>query len=223
MTPARAGGGRRLPKAPPGASERDPDDPRSAPPVSAKHSRRVAASDAETPSAVVARRVLEVRERQRLTQQDLADLLRDRGVPVDRATVARVETGSRGISVDDLTLFATALGISPIALLVPLSDDSSVRVTPNLVTPSGAVREWVRGHRQLPGAESRVFRQEVADSEWVATQNSNYRELRALVHDLAAAVAEDNVDDCAVIAHDIADLATTLERGFQRAKRSRQR
>jgi transcriptional regulator with XRE-family HTH domain len=79
-------------------------------------------------SAIVARRLKEIREdrRPRMTQADLARrLLEVLGVPTDdpkrveaaRVGISRTESGARTVTVDDLTLFAEALEVPPEALL----------------------------------------------------------------------------------------------------------
>jgi transcriptional regulator with XRE-family HTH domain len=79
-------------------------------------------------SAIVARRLKEIREdrRPRMTQADLARRLLEvmgmptddpKGVEVVRVTISRTESGARAVTVDDLTLFAEALEVPPEALL----------------------------------------------------------------------------------------------------------
>jgi transcriptional regulator with XRE-family HTH domain len=97
-------------------------------------------------SAIVARRLKEIREdrRPRMTQADLARrLLEVLGVPTDdpkrveaaRVGISRTESGARTVTVDDLTLFAEALEVPPEALLkgsggfVSISDLEERKVT----------------------------------------------------------------------------------------------
>jgi transcriptional regulator with XRE-family HTH domain len=91
--------------------------------------RRAMSTEEEHPtSAIVARRLREIREdrRPRMTQRDLAlRLLRVLGVPADdpkrveaaRVLISRTESGGRIPTVDDLVWLAQALEVPPGALL----------------------------------------------------------------------------------------------------------
>jgi transcriptional regulator with XRE-family HTH domain len=101
-----------------------------------------------------ARRVREVRERRGWTQQQLAERLRELGVPIDRTKVNRVETGARAVSVDDALAIAAALGVSPSVLFFPLARSELVRVTPVRVVSAEEGRRWFRGEQPLHPADA---------------------------------------------------------------------
>jgi transcriptional regulator with XRE-family HTH domain len=61
--------------------------------------------------AAFGRRLKHTREEAGLTQQQLADVMRDRGVKVHRSTIGKIEAGERMVSVGEATEFAEALGI----------------------------------------------------------------------------------------------------------------
>lgn len=63
-----------------------------------------------------------------MTQQDLSDALRSRGHFIPVASIGKIESGDRRVEVDDLVVLASALGVSPLALLLPDADTSSDRV-----------------------------------------------------------------------------------------------
>jgi hypothetical protein len=50
-----------------------------------------------------------------------------------------------------------------------------VEVVPAYSTTAAAVRRWIRGTEQLPKLDDRIFRTEVPESEWKAT-NTRYAE-----------------------------------------------
>ncbi|MEE1819325.1 helix-turn-helix transcriptional regulator [Streptomyces sp. SP18ES09] len=106
---------------------------------------------AEDPVSVIARRVKEVRGRKGLTAQELADKLRDAGVPWDRATVTKLETRRRqNVSVVEFLALARALDVAPVHLLVTLGE-GQYQVTPNEAVPAVRARGWVRGEDSMRG------------------------------------------------------------------------
>jgi transcriptional regulator with XRE-family HTH domain len=121
----------------------------------------------ETPSQHVARRVRELRTRHGLSARELAERLDDLGFPqIDRSVIANLENGRRkSVSVDELLAFAAALKVAPVHLLVPVDNDTFLRVGRASVIPEHA-REWVRGSRPRRRDDSRIYYTEVPDNEW---------------------------------------------------------
>lgn len=78
-----------------------------------------ARDDAPTPTALVARVIRYHRERLRMTAQQLAERVARLGGNISRQAISKVETGGRGISIDELILLAKALETSPLMLLFP--------------------------------------------------------------------------------------------------------
>ena len=58
-------------------------------------------------------RQLRVSRRPRITQADLAHALQLKGLKIDRAGVAKIESGYRQVSDVELTLIAEVLGVAP--------------------------------------------------------------------------------------------------------------
>ena len=71
---------------------------------------------------VLAAQVAALRAEQGLSQSDLAELVRLRGLAWTRATVAAVETGRRQLLAVDLVVLASAFCVSPATLLVGAED-----------------------------------------------------------------------------------------------------
>ncbi|WP_340540679.1 helix-turn-helix domain-containing protein [Nocardioides sp. GXZ039] len=70
------------------------------------------------------------------SQARLSERLRERvGLELDTSAVARIETGRRGVSVDELLALALALDVSPLRLLLPPTRDD----TPTPITPTTSV------------------------------------------------------------------------------------
>jgi transcriptional regulator with XRE-family HTH domain len=123
--------------------------------------------EALRPSEVFAQRVREVREGRRWSQQDLADRLAAIGLPTDRATIARTETGARGVSLDDAVAYCAALSAQFVHLIVPIEGDVSLAVGSVAIEASTA-RGWLRGQwaLHLPDADLRVFFGDVPEKEF---------------------------------------------------------
>ncbi|WP_406380800.1 hypothetical protein [Streptomyces sp. NBC_01618] len=120
------------------------------------------------PIATVARRVREVRKRRDLTAEQLAERLRALGLPWERGTVIKFESGYRqNVGVAELLTLAVALDMSPLHLLVPL-DNRPYQVTPDRVEDSNTVRAWIRGEHRLPGMDAHAYETEVSvqDMQW---------------------------------------------------------
>ncbi|MGW2040488.1 helix-turn-helix domain-containing protein [Streptomyces virginiae] len=113
--------------------------------------------EAPSPVEVIARRVKEVRGRKGLTAQQLADRLRDAGVPWDRATVTKLETNRRqNVSVVELLALARVLDVAPVHLLVPLYEGPYM-VTPVEAAAADRARAWIRGERTLKGGDAQIY------------------------------------------------------------------
>ncbi len=54
-----------------------------------------------------------------MTQADLAEALASNAHPIPISSIGRIENGDRRIEVDDLMALAVALGVTPVALLLP--------------------------------------------------------------------------------------------------------
>ena len=105
------------------------------------------------PSTETPQRIAELRDRRGLSQARLARRLRDHGYPLDRTAVTRIESGERGISIDDLVAIAAALNVSPGWLLLPArSDDEPVEIVGSWSAPAWQAWQWVDGLYPLPTA-----------------------------------------------------------------------
>jgi transcriptional regulator with XRE-family HTH domain len=60
---------------------------------------------------IVGNRVKEARGKAQLTQDELSQELAKLGVPIDRAGIAKIETGIRGVLDFELIALAKALGV----------------------------------------------------------------------------------------------------------------
>ena len=94
---------------------------------------------AETVSANVQR----LRTKQNLGLRGLSKKLSEVGRPLTHSAVDQIEKGTRRVDVDDLMALAVALGVSPIALLMPPAEqpEDLVAVT-GAAEPTYADRLW---------------------------------------------------------------------------------
>lgn len=99
----------------------------------------------------VAERVQQLRKERGWNQQQLADAVAERGWQMDRTAIVRIESGKRGVSVDDLTALAAALNVSPGWLLLPtVVGDEEVPLVGSVTAPGWAAWQWVDGVAPLP-------------------------------------------------------------------------
>lgn len=128
------------------------------------------------PTETIAKRVRELRRRHDLTAEQLADKMRDVGVPFDKTVIANLETGRRRfVTVQELFALAFVFGVAPVHLMVPTvdpDDRTPYPVVPNspVIGPEpypAVVRAWIRG--QLPiTPDVKTYFSEVPASEWTA-------------------------------------------------------
>lgn len=136
-----------------------------------------------TPTAAVAYRVRQLRERRGMTAQELADRLAEQGLLWKRSTVAKLENGGReNVSLQEWLTLAIVLNVSPLHLLVPPwpspgwelpegeqhdpSDEAALLVTPSRAEPMYLVRRFVRGEEPLPRMDQRQFYSEIPPQEF---------------------------------------------------------
>ena len=125
---------------------------------------------------VFAYRLRDARLTKRWTQEDLAEAMARIGHPINRATIAKIEAGARGvggahgragikkgetaprgISLKEAIAFAVALDVAPMHLFLPIIDEDDVQLAPRARADVQSARAWVRGERPL-GEDDRFYR-----------------------------------------------------------------
>jgi len=99
----------------------------------------------DTPAEVFARRMRSYRENRVWSQADLARELSQIGWKVDRAQVARIESGDRGIALNEAIMIAWVLAIPPALLYLPLGEAANIALAPEVIVHPDAARTWVTG------------------------------------------------------------------------------
>ena len=97
------------------------------------------------------------RKRRGWTQQRLAEAIGEHGGGLDRAAVAKIESGVRNVSIDEVFLFAAALDVPPALVLLPLGLADLVQVTPRSVVHPHLAYEWFTGQEALTDAQRFVI------------------------------------------------------------------
>ncbi|HQZ33839.1 MAG TPA: helix-turn-helix transcriptional regulator [Ilumatobacteraceae bacterium] len=105
-----------------------------------------------TPGVVLAQRVTEMRGRLQWSQDELARRMTAYGLPWSRTTVAKVESESRQVTVDEFVALALVFGVTPAALLTLRDSDAVLNVTPNTQTPVRNVWSWHTGSLPMGGS-----------------------------------------------------------------------
>jgi transcriptional regulator with XRE-family HTH domain len=98
-----------------------------------------------SPSQVLAAQVKFWRNRRGLSAQALADRVAEAGGGLDRAAIAKIEVGKRGVSLDETLLLAYALAVPPPLLFLPIGTEDRVAITPNVVVHPDLAWRWVEG------------------------------------------------------------------------------
>lgn len=97
----------------------------------------------EKPSAVFGNRLKETRLRRGLSQEKLATMLANDGVPMTPSALSRIESSDRKVSLDEALALAAELNTAPSFMLTP-PDDVFVRVTDNHSCDGELLRQFLR-------------------------------------------------------------------------------
>ena len=103
-----------------------------------------------TPSQAVARSVKRARKLADMNQQDLAERLTELGIPTTQSTIARLERGRRGISLDDAVALSIALNVSLSRLIGGQAvEDDEIAMSPKCVCEAELARLHVAGRFRM--------------------------------------------------------------------------
>jgi transcriptional regulator with XRE-family HTH domain len=187
-----------------------------------EQTRRGRRSDA---SRVVGRQIKRVREELRLSQDELSERLSKQGVALQQPAIARLESGERLITVDDLLAIAAVLGVSPLFLLSGSYTDEMVPVTPRAEHVPRDMRYWMRGEFPLSQDEQETFFELVPDEERLARQWRGLGHLHAILRQLNSALRSEDAgaigDAIRDMRKEIAWLQQEVAHEQERAERAR--
>ena len=169
------------------------------------------------PADVFAERVKEARGNKGWTQQKLAD----RVVGIGRSSLARIESGDRAVTINDMIQICSALGVSPIHMLIPIRDGHEpIEIADVSLTPREA-RNWIRGDHPLRREEARWYFTEVSAEELSRRYDSSIVLLVSILDSILDAVDEwaEDLDDEAL--KTIEDRIELFERELVRQAQSK--
>lgn len=120
-------------------------------------------------SQIVGRNIARIRALTHTTTRVLAESVAEQGVPLSGSGITEIEKGRRMVNVDQLTCIAAALGVSPMALLTPITEDgdpdSEVMLSGTSPERADDMYQWLKGERsltddQLDDYERETFRRQ---------------------------------------------------------------
>lgn len=171
------------------------------------------------PSAVLARRVRELREQHGWTLDELRERLSAAGwTAKSRTSVGDIETMKVNVTPDKLLRLAYVLDTSPIHLLIPPRNSHEpgevrVAITDDVAVGPLAARMWWRGELTMPGQDVTLFginAREVREGQWAQRFRSEVEMLERKIMELRTAVAEEDVARAANVLRYIAQTAEHL-------------
>lgn len=77
-------------------------------------------------SEVIGKRIRDIREKKKISQQLLADKLKELGILISRETLSKIETGNRTVSAVELKAICSVLEVDVDILLEDNEDDNLV-------------------------------------------------------------------------------------------------
>jgi transcriptional regulator with XRE-family HTH domain len=103
----------------------------------------------------VANTVQQFRDERKLSYAELSRRLAGMGREIPPLGLRRIESGTRRVDVDDLIVLALALGVSPLALLLPTED--SRLVPEGDQHPVDRIWRWASGSQSLSKQDAFKF------------------------------------------------------------------
>ncbi len=130
---------------------------------------------AQTVTTVLAARVKALRTKARLSGPALAVAMNEHGIPWNRTTVAKLETGRReSVTVQELFALALVLDVPPVWLLVDPEVGRAVPIAEGVEADPWTSLMWLTGWQPLEGS---------GEGAWAGAHNALYQ-----LHTLAEAL-----------------------------------
>lgn len=130
----------------------------------------------KSPSEALAKELVHWRRERNLTAQQLAERVGSIGGKLDRQAISKIETGNRGVSLDEALLLAYALTVPPPLLFLPLGREDLIAIAPGVTVHPDLAWKWMEGIEPPTDSDRYVVR----PAEWreAALPVFLYRQLR---------------------------------------------
>lgn len=146
-----------------------------------------------TPTELIAARIRELRTDRGWSLADLAERLRQLGIPLHKSTASKVEHAERRVPLDEVLAFAYALDVAPVHLFSPPDleiDDLRVQVVPGVAPGPYVLRRWIRGQVPLTGQDARRYELNAPFAEWGAKRGTRRDRLVAVAEEARHAIQD---------------------------------
>lgn len=150
----------------------------------------------QTATEVIGHQVARTRQRRGWTQQRLAQEVAELGGKIGRGAVAKIESGVRGVSLDEALQLGAALRVPPSWLLTPHEARALLEVAPELHAQAWAVRGWLAGRplEAVKGDDEATLFALMPEEEVAVHRRPGIAALRQLVTYLADAALSGSED-----------------------------
>lgn len=164
-------------------------------------------------SEVLGEQLARARTRRGWTQKQLAEVVAAHGGSINRAAIAKIESGVRGVSLDEWLVLAAAVNVPPPVLLLPLGGEERVHITDRAEIHPHLALDWLTGEEPLASTDRYVIKR----SEWLsgAAPMFLFQQLRKLQDDVRHASFEVYMRDRS--ARDLGGLPELTEEEKRRA------
>jgi transcriptional regulator with XRE-family HTH domain len=138
---------------------------------------RLRGHDIDSTGRTAAANLARIRKSKQLSLKDIEEQLARRGRRISFSGLSKIENGDRRVDVDDLMALALVLDVSPLALLLPISDPDETTEVTGANGSVGVFWEWATGQYSLAGDEERNFQARSLPG-WLSVE-SNYETKKA--------------------------------------------
>jgi transcriptional regulator with XRE-family HTH domain len=147
----------------------------------------------ESVTKIVIAQVERYRKEQGLRGEDLAERCMELGFKIDKSMLSKLATGSRKtLGVAELLVLAAALGVPPIALLLPMNQSESVALLPDGVMKIDVALAWLDGLRDGPPGTQKGGKPMIETREAVQLLRIHWR-LASILRDAKISLAHDRL------------------------------
>ena len=135
----------------------------------------------QSPEQTFSQRLREAREAQGISQRQMVDRLAELGLATNQAAIARIERGTRKVSLDEAVAISAALDVALVNLFLPIEGDEPVQLTPALTVDPDKARRWARGGVPLNPEHYRAYADQHPGDMPISTEGMSRADREAIV------------------------------------------